>query len=176
MLSYQIVSAFLFCLAGFCRYLQAAPERARKRRGEGSRRSTCSPGAPHPVSILQQPPCPPSCCCWSQADSPAACPSSKFPLGKEPGCPLSPPPRAPLTVLPEEQQETGWVPGLLANLALPASRSLWALEVHLQLGAQVLRRIGAPGPLDQQREEARGSHPQRCSSRLDCGSLRRSGC
>lgn len=60
----------------------------------------------------------------------------------------------------EEQQELRRAPGLLADLTLPASRSLRALEVHLQLGAQVLRGFGAPGPLDEQREGAASGHPQ----------------
>lgn len=60
----------------------------------------------------------------------------------------------------EEHQEAGRGAGFLADLTLPASGSPRALEVHLQLGAQVLRRVRAPGPFDQQGEGAERSHAQ----------------
>lgn len=67
---------------------------------------------------------------------------------------------APLTILRgEEHQEACWVPGLRDDLALPSSRFLPALEVHLQLVDQVLRGVGTPRALDQQREGTRRCHP-----------------
>lgn len=89
------------------------------------------------------------------------CPRAPGFPGRRAQLALSPAPLAPLTVVRvEEHQEAVRAPWHRADLTLPASRSLPALEVHLQLGAQVLRGLGAPGPFDQQREGAGLSHPR----------------
>lgn len=100
---------------------------------------------------------------------PLPLPPARTPIssGERAGAP--PRPLAPLTILREEHQEARRVLGVRADLTLPsASGSLGALEVQLQLGAQVLGGVGAPGPLDQQRERAGRSHPGRRRPRLRC--------
>ena len=88
------------------------------------------------------------------------CPRAPGFPGRRAQLALSSAPLAPLTVVRvEEHQEAVRAPRHRADLTFPASGSLPALEVHLQLGAQVLRGLGAPGPFDQQREGARSGHP-----------------